>query len=246
MDILLRFWSYPVALTADIEKISVAEEDRNSLRLLWVDDITKSDPVIQAFQFTRVIFGVSSSPFLLNATVDYHLKRFVDAKPELVNLKLRSIYVDDIVMGSDDIDTAKKLYRESKSIFHEGGFNLRKFSTNEPELQQFFDAADQSTLTSDSTESSEETYAKSTLGRLQAESFTDQKILGVKWNVFNDCLLFSVKEIAAIAKEDPTKREVTSVVGKFYDPLGYLSPIVIKFKMFSKSSAKCVSDGMRS
>ena len=112
-----------------------------------------------------------------------HLKRFVDAKPELVNLILRSIYVDDIVMGSDDIDTAKKLYRESKSIFQEGGFNLRKFSTNEPELQQFFDAADQSTLTSDSTESSEETYAKSILSGLQAESSTDQKILGVKWNV---------------------------------------------------------------
>ena len=75
MDILLRFRSYPVALTADIEKaflmISVAEEDRNSLRFLWVDDITKSDPVIQAFQFTRVIFGVSSSPFLLNATVAF-------------------------------------------------------------------------------------------------------------------------------------------------------------------------------
>ena len=56
MDILLRFRSYPTALTADIEKafliVSVSEEDRDALRFLWVDDIAKSDPEVQVLRFT--------------------------------------------------------------------------------------------------------------------------------------------------------------------------------------------------
>jgi hypothetical protein len=34
-----------------------------------------------------------------------------------------------------------------------------------------------------------------------------------------------------VDSQEPTKRRVTSIVGKFYDPLGYLSPVVIKFKI---------------
>ena len=49
-DILLRFRSYAIALTVDIEKaflqISVAEEDRNYLRFLWFDDVFKNEPTI--------------------------------------------------------------------------------------------------------------------------------------------------------------------------------------------------------
>ena len=71
LDLLLRFRSYRIALTADIEKgflmISVDDLDHDVLRFLWVDhdDITKADPEIRVFRFTRVVFGVSSSPFLL-------------------------------------------------------------------------------------------------------------------------------------------------------------------------------------
>lgn len=57
LDILLRFSSYPVALTSDIEKaflmVSVAEDDRDVLRFLWVDDITQSKPEIQIFRLDR-------------------------------------------------------------------------------------------------------------------------------------------------------------------------------------------------
>ncbi len=46
----------------------------------WVDDITKPNPEVRVLRFTRVMFGVSSSPFLLNATIDHHLKLFSSAK----------------------------------------------------------------------------------------------------------------------------------------------------------------------
>ena len=77
-DLLLRFRVYPVAVVADIEKaflmIQVAEEDRDVLRFLWVKDLTTEPPEIIELRFARVIFGVSSSPFLLNATIKYHLE----------------------------------------------------------------------------------------------------------------------------------------------------------------------------
>ena len=72
LDILLRFRVYLVVFTADIEKaflISLTPEDREFLRLLWVDDPLKEEPEIQVYNFARVTFGISSSPFLLNATV---------------------------------------------------------------------------------------------------------------------------------------------------------------------------------
>ena len=92
--------------------VSISEEDRDVLRFLWLDDIAKSDPKVQVLRFSRVVFGVSSSPFLLNATIDHHLKQFSSTSPELVNILLRSIYVDDVVTGAVDVEAALKLYKD--------------------------------------------------------------------------------------------------------------------------------------
>jgi len=63
---------HKVALAADIDKafliVSIAEKDRDVLRFLWIDDITKDEPKI-TLRFKQVMFGVSSSPFLLNPTL---------------------------------------------------------------------------------------------------------------------------------------------------------------------------------
>ena len=83
VDIMLRFRGYKVALTGDIEKafliVHAAESDRDALRFLWVDDIHSPTPKIIPLRFTRVVFGVSSSPFLLNATVRHHIKRYKES-----------------------------------------------------------------------------------------------------------------------------------------------------------------------
>jgi hypothetical protein len=44
--------------------IAIAKEDRDVLRFLWVGDRTKDDPKIMIYRFTRVVFGVTASPFL--------------------------------------------------------------------------------------------------------------------------------------------------------------------------------------
>ena len=81
---------------------------------------------------------------------------------------------------------------------------------------------------------SHEIYAKTTLDPAQPLHSGEQKILGVCWNVGDDQLHFGFADIAHQARQvEPTvtKRNVVSIVGRFYDPLGFLSPIVIRFKI---------------
>ena len=60
--------------------------------------------------FARVVFGVSSNPFLLNATVHYHLESQAETHQELVEKIPRSIYVDDVVSGTPSEKEAYNVY----------------------------------------------------------------------------------------------------------------------------------------
>ena len=231
-DLLVRFRSYQVAITADLEKaflmVSVEEDDRDVLRFLWVEDVAKEPPDIRMYRFTRVVFGVSSSPFLLNATIKFHLEKYLETNEALVRQLLQSTYVDDIISGSCTEDEAFNLYVESKRIFREGGFNLRKFLTSSRPLQERINRQE----SPESSSHHEPTYSETTLGVTQVPKVGEHKILGVPWNPESDRLIFDVTCIAKLALDlNPTKRNLVSLIGKFYDPLGYLSPVVIKYKI---------------
>ena len=216
LDILLRFRLYHTALVADIEKaflmISVNKQDRDALRFLWVSDPEKEPPDIQVLRFARVVFGVVSSPFLLNVTIRHHIKRLQSVYPELTDCLLRSIYVDDVICGASSEDSAYKLFLESKEMLKLGGFNLRKFVTNSKEVQERIN----------------EKEGQSGL----RDSVAEQLVLGVSWNVSTDEIIFKPREILNNLQEvEVTKRHVVHTVGKFFDPLGFLSPIMIRFKI---------------
>ena len=254
-DILLRFRANRVALVGDVEKaflmVGIAEEDRDVLRFLWVDNIERDSPEIVVLRFTRVVFGVCSSPFLLNATMKYHIEGYKEEDPEFVDQFLRSIYVDDLSSGAADSDAAYELYLKSKLRLSEGGFNLRKFVSNSKELVeriQHNEAIISAPTTSKNTEQNvvmeeEGTYAKSVLGAAEEISSGEHKVLGVKWNFDDDHFVFDLKEIACLARDiEPTKRNVVSVAAKFYDPLGFLSPVIIQFKIFFQELCKSKVD----
>ena len=64
-------------------------------------------------------------------------------------------------------------------------------------------------------------------------------MLGVHWNVPCDQLVFSLDGIAETATRlDPTKRNVVSLIGQIYDPLGFLSPVTIRFKTLMQELCK--------
>ena len=139
LDIIIRFCLHNIALVGDIEKafliVSITKEDRDILCFLWVDDPTKENPKVIILRFARVVFGVSASPFLLNATINHHIQRYGDQYPQLASQFIRFIYVDDVNFGSEDEEKTYELYQFSKEKLAEGGLNLRKFATKSPTLR---------------------------------------------------------------------------------------------------------------
>lgn len=111
---MARFRAHKVALTADIEKaflnIATAPKHRDYLRFLWVDDILTDNPQLVIMRFTRVVFGVNSSPFLLNGTIRHHLNSYVDKDPEFVEEVVRSLYVNDLASSKPDETSAYDFY----------------------------------------------------------------------------------------------------------------------------------------
>ena len=241
LDILLRFRLHKTALAADIEKaflmVSVTPGDRDVLRFLWVDDIRKKLPEVLVLRFTRVVFGVSSSPFLLNATIRHHVEKYKDSDPAFVETFIRSIYVDDVTFGANDDDGAFDLYKKAKKILADGGFNLRKFVSNSQELQQRIKSMEGGMMTNECqgkikpVVDEDKTYTKEVLGGKQT-SDKEQRILGVRWNFVQDQLVFDLNELAILVRSaEATKRQIVSVASRFYDPLGFISPVTIQFKM---------------
>lgn len=116
---------------ADIEKaflmISMAEKDRDVLRFLWFKDALTNQQDLMELRFTRVVFGVSSSPFLLNVTIRHHLDKYESSHPDLVKKLWKSLYVDDMACGALDEEQAHQLFVTAKEILKQAGFNLRKF-----------------------------------------------------------------------------------------------------------------------
>ena len=147
---------------------------------------------------------------------------------------MKSFYMDDVVTGANDEEQALALYQILKKVLQEGGFNLRKFCTNSVLLQVKIDSEEASSSQSSAkTKEVEETYSSPTLSPTQVTQSGERKVLGVRWDVASDQPVMSLEDIALLAsKVDPTKRAIVSLVGKFYDPLGLLSSVVINFKIF--------------
>ncbi|GFX81511.1 integrase catalytic domain-containing protein [Trichonephila clavipes] len=71
--ILARFRLKPIGVISDIRRaflqISLHGKDRDFVRFLWYDN----EDNIRTYRRARVAFGVTSSPFLLMAVINYHL-----------------------------------------------------------------------------------------------------------------------------------------------------------------------------
>lgn len=242
LDILIRFRVHNVALVADIEKaflmISVDEKDRDALRFLWVDSIDSEIPRKQVLRFARVVFGVSSSPFLLNATIKYHMDKYRHTDESFVDKFLRSIYVDDVSFGANTVEAGFELYLKSKGYLREGGFNLRKFVSNDPVLQQRIDEQEHENSNRITSENSlvivaeNESYTKNVFGHGSSEGSNSLKVLGVQWNYKEDKIICDIEHICKLARDlEPTKRNVVGLATRFYDPFGLLSPVTVQFKI---------------
>ena len=208
--ILLTFRINQIAFTADIEKaflqIELNEEDRDATRFLWLKDpalpVNHPDNIIM-YRFGVVLFGAAPSPFLLNATIQYHLNR----KNDWISNDLKtSIYMDNVLSGTSTPQQAIEYYTSSRQYFKEAGMNLRQWTSNDDTINK---------MASQDGEC--------------AEAVT--KVLGLVWNSNTDTLSLSlpdklIQEIHAL--QSITKRSVLSLSSKLFDPLGlFLVQLVI-------------------
>ncbi len=163
--IIMRFRMNRIAISCDIEKallqVGLQKQDRDVTRFLWLKDLNLqcTEENLATFRFCRVPFGVISSPFLLSATVAYHLK---STNSKLTAEVLRSIYVDNILMGKSTLDEAMKCYMELKQLLNGASMNLREWSSNSREFIEAIKPED------------------------RANAGENIGILGLHWNVSSD------------------------------------------------------------
>ena len=88
------------------------------------------------YRFCRVVFGLNTSPFLLNATLRHHISKYAEVDPEFLSKLIESFYVDDFLgVGGATPDDAKVLYGKTCTQMQEGGFKLRKWLTNDDSVR---------------------------------------------------------------------------------------------------------------
>ena len=208
-SIVLRFRSHVIAFATDIEKailhVRLHDSDQDSTRFLWISDIANPLGDLQTYRFKVVPFGTSSSPFMLNATLDLHLKKFLS--PVAKDMK-HNLYVDNLISGCNSEQEAVDYYTESRSIMRLANFNLRAWSTNNQKLRAIT-KEDQSN-----------------------DSNTCVNLLGLQWNTLNDTLCLTPRSIPSLTSSLlVTKREILSESAQIYDPLGLLTPITVKAKL---------------
>ena len=114
--------------------VGIRSEDRDMLRFLWFEDPFDIKPEIVEYRFNRLVFGLRPSPSILGETIAHHLSLYKQSEPEMAELLEKSLYVDDFITGEDDDESAFAVYKKSKQIMSQGGFNLRKWCSNSHDL----------------------------------------------------------------------------------------------------------------
>ena len=163
----------------------------------------------------------------------------------MVEKLLQSLYVDDLNSGADNTQEALHLYARTKEIMRQGGFNMRKWKTNCPEVAQVVKEAESQISNTQSTtgcESDDSTmsYAKQVLGTHP----DGEKVLGVTWNNAMDTLVSRLDRMVNCQPQlsQPTKRDLLSSVAKVYDPMGLISPVVLMMKVLFQETCKAELD----
>ena len=206
VGVLLRFREHPVAVLSDIEgmfmQIAVRQEDQSALRFLWMIDNS-----IRQFQFTRLIFGATCSPFcaiyVLNKCAEDNKSEF----PAALNAIKHHFYMDDYIQSLPTISEAKEVISQTTRCLKNGGFRLTKFVSNQPDV-----------LAEISSDDKDET-----------KEIT--RVLGQKWNITtDDFVMFPLQQFPKDATVS-TQRKIFSLVSSIFDPFGLLSPLTIRIKM---------------
>ncbi|XP_054724195.1 uncharacterized protein LOC129234242 [Uloborus diversus] len=224
LDIMLNFRKFKIAFNADIEKaflmISIAKNDRNYLKFIWASDNSEGYKIMQ---MNRLPFGCTMSNFVLSATIKTHIKKYEDNRRTTVEMLKSSLYVDDLYFGAESVKEAFQLSSDAVSVLKDGGFNLRKLRSNSVELESLW--VDQGLSTSECLENCQ------------------LMVLGLNWNTKEDSLSLDVKSsLSNLSSLKNTKRCVLQTAAMIFDPMGFLSPFVVRIRCLMQDIWKIGAD----
>ncbi|GFW09084.1 integrase catalytic domain-containing protein [Trichonephila clavipes] len=112
-------------------QIKVHEEDLDWQRILWRDSPTEP---IREYRLTTVTYGKSSAPFLSTRTLRQLAIDEQENYPAASRATLSHFYVDDLLSGSATKKGAIQLVSELQEMMKRGGFSLRKWMSNDPDV----------------------------------------------------------------------------------------------------------------
>ncbi|GIX94899.1 reverse transcriptase [Caerostris darwini] len=214
LDIILEVRKFKIGFCGDIEKaflmIGIAEDDKKYLKFLWYPDDDNED--FKIMQMNLVVFGCNCSPFLLSATIKYHIGKYSETNKSCFEMLNGSLNADDLCHGADDVESAFNVSSDAVSILSDASFNLRKLHTNSKQLHDLWIQN----------------------GLCEENSFEKDnklKVLELVWNLEEDMLRVEVTSLLESFKFlENTKRSVLSTAAKVFDPVGFLSPFVVRIK----------------
>ena len=217
VGVLNRFREARVAFMGDIEsmffQVRVPENQRSFLRFLWWPD-GDLEQELQEYEMNVHPFGACSSPscanLALRQTADDNEEVFGPLVSDTIR---RNFYVDDCLRSVEDETVAVRLIEGLRKVCANGGFRLRKFTSNS---RAVLDSVPPD-------ERSKETRAIN----LDYDCLPIERALGVEWCIQSDTLGFRI----AVNDKPLTRRGILSVVSSIFDPLGLVAPFSLPAKL---------------
>ncbi|KAL0151450.1 hypothetical protein M9458_053236 [Cirrhinus mrigala] len=216
LGVLLRFRHERIAIMADIEamyyQVRVLHHHCDFLRFLWWPQGDVNQP-LEIYRMNVHLFGAVSSPsianFALKQTGTDNSERY---SSQVIDTIKHSFYVDDCLRSVASVKEAIMLTKDLREACTLGGFTLNKWVSNSGEVL----------------ETIPQNYRAPLLKQLNldCEKPPLERALGIQWNILKDVLTFRV----TVKNQAPTRRTILSIVSSIYDPLGFLSPFVLKAK----------------
>lgn len=212
-DVLTRWRKNQFAYSSDVVKmfrqILVHPDDWDYQRILWFED----SKLIE-FQLTTVTYGTTSAPYLANKALRQLSVDESHRYPKAKGVIEEGTYVDDVYDGAPSIEEGREKIKNIISLFKAGGFPLQKWAASHEELLEA--VSDQDRASSSAT--------------LSIEDGPIHRTLGLNWQPKLDRFIF-----IPVTHEEPkayTKRIVLSRTAQLFDPLGWLSPVIVRAKIF--------------
>ena len=204
--VLIRWRMNEIAFILDISKMFLRiklKHGADHLRFFWRFCEKNLPPRI--FRMAVLTFGMISSPFQAIDVVLKHADMLENVYPLAAEEVRNQIYMDDVPGGSEDVHTARKKIEELWNFFQDATMMPHKFLSNRPEI----------------------------LVNIPEENRnpkTKVKVLGVLWNSEADELMFDIK-LTERKENFDTKRTFLETSATIFDPLGLLSPFVMRIKL---------------